>query len=196
MSSRSGFSIADPVGDGNLYPNAIRVLRRGGCAMATGLRDFEAGGTVTTMETSRRVVVGVDGSAPSRGALERAAVEAGAHGAVLEVVHAWDLLSQPGPAFDPHYGEEAATDRIKRVVEETLGSVPSDVVLTVVNDRPLQALMDRAVGAFTLVVGSRGMSEFKGLILGSVSHHAVVHAPCPVLVVHTDAGVRATPGDH
>ena len=34
-----------------------------------------------------------------------------------------------------------------------------------------------------LVVGTRGMTGFKKLVLGSVSSRLVSHAPCPVLVV-------------
>jgi len=55
---------------------------------------------------TRRIVVGVDGSASSRMALRRAAEEAIAHGASLEVVLAWHLLDEVTAShFDPHYGE-------------------------------------------------------------------------------------------
>ena len=55
-------------------------------------------------EPTRRVVVGVDGSAGSRRALRRAAVEAIAHQATLVVVMGWGLFDQPGDgSFDPHY---------------------------------------------------------------------------------------------
>ena len=46
-------------------------------------------------------------------------------------------------------------------------------------------LLDAASDADLLVVGSRGLGGFKGLILGSVSQQCVQHAPCPVVIVHS-----------
>jgi nucleotide-binding universal stress UspA family protein len=34
-----------------------------------------------------------------------------------------------------------------------------------------------------IVIGSRGLSEFRGMLLGSVSSKVVQHAKCPVLVI-------------
>jgi len=131
-----------------------------------------------------RIVVGVDGSETSRLALRRAAIEAAAHRAVLQVVHAWNYLDQHGPQFDPHYGADKARANADQIVTDVLGDDrPGDVVITVVNDHPTPALLGAASGAFTLVVGARGLGGFKSLMLGSVSHHVVHHAPCPVLVV-------------
>nr|WP_255548523.1 MULTISPECIES: universal stress protein [unclassified Cryobacterium] len=48
---------------------------------------------------------------------------------------------------------------------------------------PAAALLDAAVGADLVIVGSRGHGGFAGLLLGSVSTHVAHHAPCPVLIV-------------
>lgn len=135
-------------------------------------------------ENGLRVVVGVDGSDLSRHALSRAAVEAIAHGAQLEVVHAWNFLDQHGPDFDPHYGEDKARAMVDQIVTEVLGDDrPSGTRLVMVNDHPAPCMVEAARGAFMVVVGARGLGGFKGLVLGSVSRHVVQHAPCPVLVV-------------
>jgi nucleotide-binding universal stress UspA family protein len=131
-----------------------------------------------------RVVVAVDGSDPSRRALERAAIEARAHGARLEVLRAWNYLDQPGPHFDPNFGEDTVKAELEQMVQEVLGGDrPDDMVLLPVNDLPARAVIDAGHGAWMVVLGARGLGGFKGLLLGSVSQQVVNHAPCPVLVV-------------
>jgi len=135
-------------------------------------------------DSEMRVAVGVDGSELSRNALRRAAVEAVAHDARLDVVHAWNFLDQSGPTFDPHYGESEARANVDRIVTEVLGDErPPRTNLVVINDHPAPAMVEAAEGAFMVVVGARGLGGFRGLVLGSVSQHVVHHASCPVLVV-------------
>ena len=44
---------------------------------------------------------------------------------------------------------------------------------------PAQVLVEQSADADLLVVGSRGHSTVKGMLLGSVSMHCVTHAHCP-----------------
>ncbi|MET0764641.1 MAG: universal stress protein, partial [Blastococcus sp.] len=44
-----------------------------------------------------------------------------------------------------------------------------------------------------LVVGSRSRNQLRGVVLGSVALHCVMHAPCPVLVVHPKPDGSARP---
>jgi nucleotide-binding universal stress UspA family protein len=138
----------------------------------------------------RRIVVGVDGSTNSRLALRRAAEEATCHAAVLEIVIAWDLLDQtPQGGFNPHYGAEAAREAAARIAREELDeSVLPRTTVRAENDLPARALLTAAAGAWLVVVGSRGLGGFKGLLLGSVSQQVVHHSPCPVLVVPAGGG--------
>jgi nucleotide-binding universal stress UspA family protein len=136
------------------------------------------------VSASRRIVVGVDGSTGSRRALRRAAEEVRAHGAALEVVTAWNLLDQvTATEFDPSHGEAAARAGLEEIVAAELGDGGPAATLRVVNDLPARALLHGADGAWLLVVGSRGLGGFKGLLLGSVSQQVAHHARCPVLIV-------------
>ncbi|HET9258330.1 MAG TPA: universal stress protein [Pseudonocardiaceae bacterium] len=57
----------------------------------------------------------------------------------------------------------------------------------VARDRPAQQLLEQAQHP-QLVVGSRGRGAFSGLLLGSVSHALLHHAPCPIAIVRSDLG--------
>ena len=135
------------------------------------------------------IVVGVDGSEPSKEALRWAARQAELTSADLHVVAAWEYPTAWGwaPPYPERFDPEGDTRRVlEATVEEALGS-SADVELVVLEDRPAPALLRAAADAELLVVGSRGRGEFVGMVLGSVSEHCVHHARCPVVVVHSRA---------
>lgn len=51
-------------------------------------------------------------------------------------------------------------------------------------DDPRQQLLTEAQHARELVVGSRGLGGFSGMLLDSTSATVTQHSPCPVVVVH------------
>lgn len=130
-----------------------------------------------------RVLVAVDCSEHSGRALRWAVSHA--RGAQIEVVSAWSLFDQLSEnEFDPKFDEELARHQVEMFLAATLGeSRPPDLIVTIVNDNPASAILDRAGEADLVVLGSRGHGGFTGLLVGSVSDKVVHHAACPVVVV-------------
>ncbi len=146
--------------------------------------------TGTGTGSKARIVVGVDGSAPARAALARAALEAVRSGSVLCAVTAWEPPTTLGwaPPVPDEDVAEAARGTLQRTLAEILGPEPEMPVETdVVQGHPAPVLLARAEGADLLVVGASGHGAFTGMLLGSVTEHCVHHATCPVLVVRSPA---------
>jgi nucleotide-binding universal stress UspA family protein len=135
----------------------------------------------------RRIVVGVDGSPASLGALEWAVRQAALTGAVVEVVTAWHFPATYGgyPIVDQIDWQADAQTIQDFAVKEALGDDAASLVRRVAQGHPVRVLLDAAAGAELLVVGSRGHGGFTGMLLGSVSEHVVAHAPCAVVVIRT-----------
>jgi nucleotide-binding universal stress UspA family protein len=150
--------------------------------------DHRPGERPANVDATERIVVGVDGSEVARGALHWALGEARLRNAAVDVVYAWHppyIDSHPFAVVDlpPGESELSARQLLDSVVEETDTSGAPAVEPLLVYDSAARALLDTAKGADLLVVGSRGHGGFAGLLLGSVSHQVVHHAPCPVVVI-------------
>lgn len=144
-----------------------------------------------------RIVVGVDGSDSSRAALRWAVDEAKLRDDTVEAVIAWHEPYVGGPfaapvTTDPKPIEESARAQLDRVVDRVDASGLGQPIERIVTaGGAARTLIDTAKGADLLVVGTRGHGGFVGLLLGSVSHHVVSHAPCPVVVVPKEASLAA-----
>jgi nucleotide-binding universal stress UspA family protein len=57
------------------------------------------------------------------------------------------------------------------------------VVTRLYADPPIAALLAAAEQADMIVVGARGLGEWAGMLLGSVSRACARHATCPVAVI-------------
>ena len=137
------------------------------------------------------IVVGHDGSAQADQALTTALELAQALAASVVIVRAWSIDTAPrGAVF--HDGYAASFAEITATVRERLRAETASLVARYpglrvefrgVLGQPSGVLVDASAGARMLVVGSRGLGGFAGLLLGSVSEQCVRHASCPVLVV-------------
>jgi len=141
------------------------------------------------------VVVGVDGSSAGDRALDLAADVAAHAGAPLRIICAWDLPAAESWAHA--YWETASPDAdwartqhdvAVKVVTAAAERAQSAHRGLVASSEVLQGQAGPVLGAASrhaglVVVGSRGLGGFSGLVLGSVSHHVIHSSACPVMVV-------------
>lgn len=134
------------------------------------------------------IVVGVDGSAGSVDALRFAIDWARLSNASVKAVAAWNV--HPIAGWDESVPDDVESDRVStearlaKALEEAQASHSGVLVSSdVVRGQPAEVLCEAAEGADLLVVGSRGLGGFRGLLLGSVSQQCTNHASCPVVII-------------
>lgn len=144
----------------------------------------------------RKIVAAVDFSEPSRVAVERSLEIA--PDAEITVLYSLPsrfepLLSQAGlftEEMDASRGErlELAKDRMLEFIQPW-----RDKVRTLVTDGPPAETIDEAVrrrGADLVVVGSRGATATRMVLLGSVAYGLIAQAPCDVLIARSPSDFR------
>jgi nucleotide-binding universal stress UspA family protein len=139
------------------------------------------------------IVVGVDGSEGSARALQFALDEARLRGASLKAVSAWHV---PAIVYEAGWvPAELDLDEYPKFAQEALAKALADggaetsgieVTTVISKGQAADVLCAEAKGADLLVVGSRGLGGFRGLMLGSVSQQCAHHAPCPIAIVPAD----------
>lgn len=132
------------------------------------------------------IVVGVDGSESAARAVRWAADEARRRGTGVQLVHAWTCAVGGHTAVAANLAllADASRSLLDRCVAEARAAAPDvDVDGLLVERAAASALIDLAVDADLLVVGTHGRSSLGALLLGSVADACVRHAPVPVAVV-------------
>ena len=145
---------------------------------------------VTTVDATGGIVVGHDGSPPAALAVRWAARLAARMGCRLHVVRAWALSSAPRPpSWSPGYVppltdyEAAVMERLRKDVSALDLGEDVKVSCHAVHGSTSRRLLEASKGAEMLVVASRGIGGFRGLMLGSTAGQLVGHAHCPIVVV-------------
>ena len=137
----------------------------------------------------KKIVVGVDGSAPSLHALEWAYNEALVSGAELTAVHGWiypyagerTSVSEPRTQMQLDAMEELKSSLESLGPRLTGGSL--HIHARLVEQSPAEALLEESKDADLVVIGSRGRGALRAALLGSVSRTVAQHAACPVAVI-------------
>jgi nucleotide-binding universal stress UspA family protein len=132
------------------------------------------------------ILVAVDGSAQGGKTVPVAVDLAGKYGSSVTVVHVREHGRFEGSDVD--LGPATSADELVNGVLEifrTAGVEAAGEIRRVSpGDTPEQIVdVANASHADLIVMGTRGMTEWKSLVLGGVANKVVHHAACPVLLV-------------
>lgn len=125
------------------------------------------------------IVVGADGSDHGKAAIKWAANTAAAYGLPLTV-----LFARPDATGTPQIIAEPTGLLGESVAEAEVGRTGLEVRALQTPESPVESLLTAGETADVLVLGSRGMGGFGGLLVGSTTLNVVPYADCPVVVVH------------
>lgn len=136
-----------------------------------------------------RILVGVDGSSGSEAALRWACDEAALRPATVTALTAWTADGRPRRVYhlavraDPSGFTDAARSLLDTTISRVHDDYPDAVVTPVIRRaEPVAALLEMAAEADLVVVGARGDSAMRRLLVGSTSQGVVHHCTVPVIV--------------
>ncbi len=147
---------------------------------------------MTSPSELETILVGVDNSPGASAALSWAIGEARIREAELRIIHVLPALRRvlSGSTGDEYYAQ--LMEEAEAELQKSLAGFPElegmSVNREIVFGNAAEVLVDASAGASLLVVGSRGLGGFSGVLLGSVSAHCAQLAHCPVVIVRKDLG--------
>lgn len=139
------------------------------------------------------IVCAVDGSEAAKNAVRWAANTAVKRGVPLRLVSSYAMpqfLYAEGMVPPQELYDDLEAETLEKVNEATEAAkefAPGvDVSHQIEEGSPIDMLLDLSEQCEMVVMGSRGLGGFSGMVLGSVSGAVVSHASCPVVVVRED----------
>ncbi|MEM1599152.1 MAG: universal stress protein [Pyrobaculum sp.] len=132
------------------------------------------------------VVVGYDGSPQAKKALEKARKIAEKFGSKIYVVHVIDtaVLSLSDMFSSPSV-IASLKEKAERLIKEALSAVGPGAEGRVLEGDPAHEIIKfaREVNASLIILGARGLSTIRRILMGSVSSRVVQESPIDVLIV-------------
>jgi nucleotide-binding universal stress UspA family protein len=132
---------------------------------------------------SNDIVVGIDGSPHSDKALLWAIEEAELRGVRVRAVLSWSYMGEGESVLGVGTTEADAQAALAEVITNCAGDKAHLVDAVTVNDLAAHGILDQAKDALMVVVGSRGRTGLKRVLLGSVSRAVLEKAHVPVVVI-------------
>lgn len=141
------------------------------------------------------ILIPVDGSEHSKKALELGGDLAKKYGAAVHLVHVTEspvrehTMALGGAALTLHASpaelKEAGSKAVEYATEHLQNHGIKNVTSEVAGGSPAHRIVESAkeVHADMIVMGSRGLSDLAGLLVGSVSHKVTNMAPCTCITV-------------
>ncbi|PJN28036.1 hypothetical protein CG736_07565 [Kitasatospora sp. CB02891] len=144
---------------------------------------------------TRPVLAAVDASVRSRAAAHWAAQEAGRRGAPLRLLHAWPYLGRrANDLVKMDDLEMGAQTMLGDIVQELAAAYPGVAVSSaLVPDSAIDGLTEAAEEGQLLVIGTRGLGGFRGLLVGSVSLGVAGRSKTPVVLVREGGPALESP---
>ena len=137
------------------------------------------------------ILVGVDGSAHSKDALEWAAKEAALRHTSLTVLTVRQAVADVWGGTSHYQGDESLIEKARVAAQAETDSVlstlgegrPESVTVKATQGIPAEEILNEGADVDMIVLGSRGGGGFARLLLGSVSSTVVEHAKVPVMIL-------------
>lgn len=133
-----------------------------------------------------RIVVAVDGSRPGSRTVPVAVDLAAKYHSSVTVIHMREHGRYAGSDVDlgPPTGAEELVDGVLATFREAGIEAKGEIRRVTPGETPERIVeVAQSLDADLIVMGSRGMTEWKSLLLGGVATKVVHHASCPVLLV-------------
>ena len=133
-----------------------------------------------------QVVVAVDGSPQSSKTLPVAVDLAKRYGSTVSVVHCREFERYEGDEVDlgpPIPAAKLVEDTVKMFRDAGVEATGTMRKVRPGHTHDEIVAIAKRIPADLIVMGTRGMTELKSLLLGGVAQKVVHHAPCPVLLV-------------
>lgn len=140
------------------------------------------------MSVFMKILVPLDGSECSFNALEKAVQIAKKFNSKITLINVYSISIfrlTPSQVFESMKELRKSGEAVLEEGKEKIKSQDLQVTAIIKEGHAVERIVETAKeNNFDLIVmGARGLSTFKQILLGSVSHGVTMHALCPVLIV-------------